>query len=160
VRRRFDEAAWDRSSLNWMTYADLQLRLPELLLMRVDKMSMGVSLEARVPFLDHKFVELAMSIPTRVKTGDGGLKYLLKKAVRGLIPGELMDRPKQGFGVPISEWSFGRLGEIARAELDRFCRDTGYFDRREVFRLIDAGSGPQIWYLLNFALWWRAYVAR
>ena len=160
VRKRFDEAAWDRSSLNWMTYADLQLRLPELLLMRVDKMSMGVSLEARVPFLDHKFVELAMSIPTRIKTGDGGLKYLLKKAVRGLIPSELIDRPKQGFGVPISEWSFGRLGEIARAELDRFCRETGYFDRREVFRLIDAGSGPQIWYLLNFALWWRAYVAR
>jgi asparagine synthase (glutamine-hydrolysing) len=160
ARKRFDEAAWDRSPLNWMTYSDLQLRLPELLHMRVDKMSMGASLEARVPFLDHKFVELAMSIPTRIKTGDGGLKYLLKKAVRGLIPGELIDRPKQGFGVPISEWSFGRLGEIARAELDRFCRDTGYFDRGEVFRLIDAGSGPQIWYLLNFALWWRAYVAR
>ena len=160
VRRRFDEAAWDRSGLNWMTYADLRLRLPELLLMRVDKMSMGASLEARVPFLDHKFVELAMSIPTRIKIGDGRLKYLLKKTVRGLIPQELIDRPKQGFGVPVHEWFFGRLGERTRAELDRFCRDTGYFDRREVFRLIDAGAGVQVWYLLNFALWWRAYVAR
>jgi asparagine synthase (glutamine-hydrolysing) len=160
VRRRFDEAAWDRSGLNWMTYSDLRLRLPELLLMRVDKMSMGASLEARVPFLDHKFVELAMSIPTRIKIGDGRLKYLLKKTVRGLIPQELIDRPKQGFGVPVHEWFFGRLGERTRAELDRFCRETGYFDRREVFRLMDAGAGVQVWYLLNFALWWRAYVAR
>jgi len=160
IRRRFDEAAWDRSALNWMTYADLRLRLPELLLMRVDKMSMGTSLEARVPFLDHQFVELAMSIPARAKIGDGSLKYLLKKAVRGLIPDKIVDRPKQGFGVPVYEWFFGRLGERARAELDRFCRETGYFDRREVFRLIDAGAGQQVWYLLNFALWWRAYVAR
>jgi len=113
-----------------------------------------------VPFLDHKFVELVMSIPTRIKTGDGRLKYLLKKAVRGLIPNELIDRPKQGFGVPIHEWFLGRLGEHTRAELDRFCRETGYFNRREVFRLIDAGAGPQVWYLLNLALWWRAYVAR
>jgi len=160
VRRRFDEAAWDRSALNWMTYADLRLRLPELLLMRVDKMSMGTSLEARVPFLDHKFVELAMSIPARVKIGDGSLKYLLKKAVRGLVPDEIIDRPKQGFGVPVHEWFFGRLGARARTELDRFCRETGYFDRREVFRLVDSGAGPQVWYLLNFALWWRANVAR
>ena len=65
-----------------MTYLDLNLRLPELLLMRVDKMSMGVSLEARVPFLDHKFVELSMSIPAAVKTKND-LKYILKKAVRG-----------------------------------------------------------------------------
>ena len=160
VRKRFDEAAWDRSGLNWMTYADLRLRLPELLLMRVDKMSMGASLEARVPFLDHKFVELAMSIPTRIKIGDGRLKYLLKRAVRGLIPDELIDRPKQGFGVPVHEWFSGRLGERTRTELDRFCRETGYFDRREVFRLMDAGAAVQVWYLLNFALWWRAYVAR
>ena len=159
-RRRFDEAAWDRSALNWMTYADLRLRLPELLLMRVDKMSMGVSLEARVPFLDHKLVELAMSIPTRAKIGDGSLKYLLKRAVRGLVPDEIIDRPKQGFGVPVYEWFFGRLGERTRTELDRFCRDTGFLDRREVFRLVDAGAAQQVWYLLNFALWWRACVAR
>ncbi len=77
-----------QSHLNWMTYLDLNLRLPELLLMRVDKMSMGVSLEGRVPFLDHKFVELAMSIPTEVKTANGELKHILKKAVRGVIPDE------------------------------------------------------------------------
>src|SRR2546429_9396629 len=81
--------------------------------MRVDKMAMGVSLEGRVPFLDHKFVELAMSIPAEVKVRNGTLKYILKKAVRGVIPDELIDRPKQGFGVPVYEWLFDRLGGAA-----------------------------------------------
>jgi asparagine synthase (glutamine-hydrolysing) len=100
-----------------------------------------------------------MSIPTAKKLGDGSLKYLLKKTVRGLIPDELIDRPKQGFGVPVYEWFFGKLGARTRDELHRFCRDTGFFDRAEVFRLIDSGNGPQAWYLLNFALWWRHHVA-
>ena len=71
IRTRFEEAAWEPSHVNWMTYLDLRLRLPELLLMRIDKMSMGVSLEARVPFLDHRFVALALSIPTKVKVPNG-----------------------------------------------------------------------------------------
>ena len=77
-----------------MSYIDLNLILPELLLMSVDKMSMAVSLEARVPFLDHKFVELAMSIPQSIKTKNNDSKYILKKAVRGVIPDELIDRKK------------------------------------------------------------------
>ena len=160
IRKRFEEAAWDPSPLNWMTYLDLRLRLPELLLMRVDKMSMGVGVEARVPFLDHKFVELAMSIPTRMKLGDGSLKYLLKKSVRGLIPDNLIDRKKQGFGVPVHEWFLGELGQRIRRELESFCRETGYFDRREVFRLIDSGNAAQVWYLFNLALWWRSFISR
>ena len=86
----------------------------ELLLMRVDKMSMGVSLEGRVPFLDHKFVELAMSIPESVKTRNGNLKHILKKSVRGVIPDELIDRKKQGFGVPLASWVRGPLREVIR----------------------------------------------
>lgn len=159
IRRRFEENAWEKSHLNWMTYLDLNLRLPELLLMRVDKMSMGVSLEARVPFLDHKFVELAMSIPEAVKTRNGTPKYILKKAVRGLIPDELIDRKKQGFGVPVYEWFFGRLGDRARQELNDFCSQTDFLDQAEVMRLIDQGRGSQVWYLLNFAMWWKEYVA-
>src|SRR3989449_4087627 len=85
IRQRFEEKAWEKSSLNWMSYLDLNFRLPELLLMRVDKMSMGVSLEARVPFLDHKFVELAMSIPQAVKIKNGKLKNSLKKSIQVLI---------------------------------------------------------------------------
>ncbi|MHB1344387.1 MAG: asparagine synthetase B family protein, partial [Thermoleophilia bacterium] len=158
IHRRFRAQAKDPSPLNWMSYLDLNMRLPELLLMRVDKMSMGVSLEGRVPFLDHKFVELAMGIPERVKTKNGTLKYILKKAVRGLIPDELIDRPKQGFGVPVYEWFFGELGERTRVELEELCAQTDFLDRDAVMRLVDDGNGPQVWYLLNFALWWKQFI--
>lgn len=159
IRQRFEETAWDPSPLNWMSYLDLQLRLPELLLMRVDKMSMGVGVEARVPFLDHKLVELAFGIPTSMKLGDGSLKYLLKKSVRGLIPDTIIDRKKQGFGVPITEWFMGKLGQRIRKELEQFCCDTGYLNREAVLRLIQSGSAHQVWYLFNLALWWRACIA-
>lgn len=160
IRARFEEKAWEKSHLNWMSYLDLNLRLPELLLMRVDKMSMGVSLEGRVPFLDHKFVELAMSIPAAVKTKNGQLKYILKKAVRGLIPDELIDRKKQGFGVPIYEWFFDKLGSQTREELSAFCDQTDFLNKHEVMKLIDEGRGPQVWYLLNFALWWKQFIRK
>jgi len=159
VRERFEAGAWEQSHLNWMSYADLNLRLPELLLMRIDKMSMGVSLEGRVPFLDHKFVELAMSIPEETKTNNGTLKHILKKAVRGVIPDELIDRPKQGFGVPVYEWFFDRLGDTARRELDDFCAQTDFFEREAVQQLLDSKNGQQVWYLLNLALWWKEFVA-
>ncbi len=159
IRQRFEDKAWEKSNLNWMSYVDLNMRLPELLLMRVDKMSMGVSLEGRVPFLDHKFVELAMSIPSAMKTRNDTLKYILKKAVRGLIPDELIDRKKQGFGVPVYEWFFDRLGAQARQELNDFCDQTDFLDRAAVMNLLDNNRGPQAWYLLNFALWWKEYVA-
>ena len=159
IRARFEDKAWERSPLAWMSYMDLNMRLPELLLMRVDKMSMGVSLEGRVPFLDHRFVELALSIPEGVKTRDGELKHILKRAVRGVIPDELIDRKKQGFGVPVYEWFFDRLGDTARRELEWFCGETDFLDRAEVMRLVDEKRGPEVWYLLNFALWWKEYVA-
>jgi asparagine synthase (glutamine-hydrolysing) len=159
IRRRFDDGAWERSHLHWMSYLDLNMRLPELLLMRVDKMSMGVSLEGRVPFLDHRFVELAMSIPEKTKTNGGTLKHILKKAVRGVIPDELIDRPKQGFGVPVYEWFFDRLGDEARRELDSFTQQTDLLDRSEVMRYVDEKRGPEVWYLLNLALWWKEFVA-
>jgi asparagine synthase (glutamine-hydrolysing) len=158
LHRRFAAKAWDQAPLHWMSYLDLNLRLPELLLMRVDKMSMGVSLEGRVPFLDHKLVELAMGISADLKTRHGTLKYILKKAVRGLIPDELIDRPKQGFGVPVYEWFFDRLGDTVRREMESFCDQTDFLNRDEVRRLIDQGRGFQVWYLLNFALWWKAYI--
>jgi len=164
IRDRFENKAWETSALHWMTYLDLNLRLPELLLMRIDKMSMGVSLEGRVPFLDHKFVELAMSIPSSVKTKNGELKYILKKSVRGLIPDELIDRKKQGFGVPIHEWSFGQLGRLARAKLEKFNSQTDLFDRTELQRLLvpsntSGGHSFQAWCLLNFVIWWEQYIA-
>ncbi len=156
---RFQANAWEQSNLNWMSYVDLSLRLPELLLMRVDKMSMGVSLEGRVPFLDHKFVELAMSIPERMKTKNGTLKHVLKKAVRGVIPDELIDRKKQGFGVPVYEWLFDKLGPVIEAELADFCDKSDILDPAAVRTYIRESRGPGSWYLLNLALWWKEYIA-
>jgi len=154
IRQRFEEKAWERSPLNWMTYLDLNVRLPELLLMRVDKMSMAVSLEARVPFLDHKFVELAMSIPEAVKTRKGVLKYILKKAVRGVIPDELIDRKKQGFGVPVYEWYQTKFGEHLVKETKDFCENTDLFRFEEVLPFLPKRG----WALLNLALWWKQYI--
>jgi asparagine synthase (glutamine-hydrolysing) len=159
IRERFEHKAWEQSHLAWMSYLDLNIRLPEVLLMRVDKMSMGVGLEARVPFLDHKFVELAMSIPEAIKTRDRVNKYILKKAVRGLISDEIIDRKKQGFDVPIHEWFFDRLGVQACKELLEFCELSDFLDRDEVMCLIAHGKGRKVWFLLNFALWWREYIA-
>ena len=160
IRKRFEDKAWEKSHLNWMTYLDLNFRLPELLLMRVDKMSMGVSLEGRVPFLDHKFVELAMSIPQSVKTRNGTLKHILKKAVRGLIPDKMIDRKKQGFGVPVYEWFFDKLGDKTLKELSSFCDETDFLDKNAVMQRIENGDGVSVWYLLNFAMWWREYIAQ
>jgi asparagine synthase (glutamine-hydrolysing) len=158
IRARFEEAAWEPSHVNWMTYLDLRLRLPELLLMRIDKMSMGVSLEARVPFLDHRFVALALSIPTKVKVPNGELKRVLRRAVRGVIPDELIDRPKQGFRVPVEEWLLRGLGDRTRREVADMCAETDLLDRAEAARLLER-PGREAWYLLNLALWWKEVVA-
>jgi asparagine synthase (glutamine-hydrolysing) len=160
IRERFEARAPERSHVNWMSYVDLNLRLPELLLMRVDKMTMGVSLEGRVPFLDHRFVGLAMSIPSALKTKHGTLKYVLKTAVRGLVPDTVIDRPKQGFGVPVDELFQGPLAALAAGELRRFCDETDLLDHGEVTRVMQTGDGAKRWYLLNLALWWRTYIAR
>jgi asparagine synthase (glutamine-hydrolysing) len=127
--------------------------------MRVDKMSMGEGVEARVPFLDHRFVELAMSIPDAVKTRHGTLKYILKRAVRGLIPADVIDRPKQGFGVPIQEWILRDLGDHARDSIEEMTRNTDLFDPREIQNVLDAGKGSRIWFLLNLSLWWKRFLA-
>ncbi len=157
--RNFQSKAWDKSILHWMSYQDLNLRLPELLLMRVDKMSMGVSLEARVPFLDHKFVELALGIPGQLKTKNHQLKYILKKAVRGVIPDELIDRPKQGFAVPLSEWIIDKLGGHIYPKLIEFSGSTDFFDCLAIKKLCQKHDQvPQIWVLYNFSLWWEKYI--
>lgn len=145
-----------------MSYIDLNLILPELLLMSVDKMSMAVSLEARVPFLDHKFVELAMSIPQSIKTKNNDSKYILKKAVRGIIPDELIDRKKQGLGVPIYEWFFRELGDFAEKKLKDFSKNTAYFDNKylnKMFLATGKHNDNKFWYLLSFALWHEEWIS-
>jgi asparagine synthase (glutamine-hydrolysing) len=159
IRRRFEAAAPEPSHVNWMSYVDLNLRLPELLLMRVDKMTMGVGLEGRVPFLDHEFVALAMSIPSALKTKNNTLKYVLRKAVAGIVPGDVIARRKQGFGVPVGELFHGPLQALADSEVRRFCNEVDLLDAREAGRVMQHADGAKRWYLLNLALWWRTFIA-
>lgn len=154
-RERFLAECWEPTPFHWLVHADLSHRLPELLLMRVDKMSMAAGLEARVPFLDHALVELALSIPSATKTAGREPKGLLKHAVRGLLPQALIERKKQGFGAPLREWSRGRLGQALQEEVQGLARESGLFDPGAVAAELARGRVDTAWPLFNLALWWR-----
>lgn len=158
IRRRFDAKAWEPSAFNWMTYLDLNLRLPELLLSRVDKMSMATSIEGRVPYLDHKLIELALSIPTEVKIGDLQLKRVLKRAVRGVLPDSTIDRRKQGFGLPMREWLAGELGDEIERRVTRFADDTGIVDRGAAAAFVKEANWSKAWQLYNLAVWHDRFI--
>ena len=147
------------SPLGWMSYLDLNLRLPELLLMRVDKMTMASSLEARVPFLDHEVVSFALGIPDEVKLRNGVLKAVLKNAVRGLIPDSVIERPKQGFGVPVHEWLLSGLPAETMAGVDQFIAETDLFDRAAIKGLFAQPNATGLqWCILNLSLWWQEFI--
>lgn len=160
---KYKESAVEINPINWMAYIDLKIRLPELLLMRVDKMSMAVSLECRVPFLDHEFVTYAMGIPAALKTKHNENKYILKKAVEGLIPHNIIYRQKQGFGVPVYDWFKKEFGSYVRHELLDFINKTGLYEKRVITHYLESGTkraGFQVWYLLNLALWYKQYIEK
>jgi asparagine synthase (glutamine-hydrolysing) len=115
--REVIEHAPDSGILTRISYLELKMRLADFLLMRVDKMGMAHSIEARVPFLDPRIVELALQIPESMHLKGGELKHILKKAARGTIPDEIIDRKKQGFGAPLEEWF--RDGATAKPLLDK-----------------------------------------
>lgn len=153
------EKSVDKSFVNWMGYADLNHRLPELLLMRVDKMSMLVSLECRVPFLDHKFVELGMSIPENVKTKNWESKHILKKAVEGIIPNELIYRKKQGFGAPVMDWFKGSMGKQMKSSILEMVDNTDLFDKDYMHNHLSGDSEIADWFLFNLSMWWKQFIA-
>ena len=156
-RSNFDARCPNPDYLKWMSYLDLHMRLPELLLMRVDKMSMATSVEARVPFLDHEFVQLVMGISQSQKMPGLRTKHLLKQAVKGLIPDHIINREKQGFRVPISRWFADTLGLIAEQKLRDFCSRTDYFRWSAISKLIYR-QDELAWYLLNFVLWHELWI--
>src|SRR5205085_243474 len=144
----------------------LRLRLPELLLMRVDKLTMANAVEARVPFLDHELVELAMAMPVHQKIRDGIGKHVLKRAMSDLLPADLVWRPKQGFGTPVSDWFRGPLGEVLTDALENSAiHDLGYIDKDEVRRILKlhrsgrAERSFQLWNLLNLSTWFDQWIA-
>lgn len=158
-RRQFEERSPTMDDpLAWMTYLDLRFRLPELLLMRVDKMAMAASVEARVPFLDQELVRFALGVSSKRKLRDGRLKQLLKESVGGLLPPAIIDRPKQGFAVPVNEWLLTGIGSATDEALGDFTRAHPYLraDYKRAFgRPFD---GAKTWYLLNLALWHRHWI--
>ncbi|MGH9348987.1 MAG: asparagine synthase (glutamine-hydrolyzing) [Vicinamibacterales bacterium] len=146
---------------------DFETYLPEDCLVKVDRMSMAHSIEARVPLLDHLVVELAASLPASMKMPGGRLKHLLKELAFSRVPREILDRPKQGFGVPVGRWFRGEMreafGDILGSPLTR---QRGYFDATFVDRVVaDHLAGRRdhswrLWMLLVFELWHRQYVDR
>jgi len=142
----------------WMTWVDLRLRLPELLLMRLDKMCMGVSLEGRVPFLDHRLVSLALSLPERARMHPKKLKPLLKNIASNFLPQHIVHRRKQGFALPVHEWFFTELGTEARTTINHFITATDLLDSNAVEVIFARQDHQKAWYILNLALWWAQYI--
>jgi len=146
---------------------DVNTYLPEDLLVKMDIATMANSLEARSPFLDHQFMEFCASLPSQFKLGGLVKKRILKRALRGVIPDEIIDRPKMGFGVPIDHWFRHELRPLAEdVLLDQTARERGYFDPTVVARLLDehvrgvARWHSQLWNLLMLELWHRTFIDR
>ncbi|HXG39142.1 MAG TPA: asparagine synthase (glutamine-hydrolyzing) [Bacteroidota bacterium] len=151
--------------LQRMVYLEFKHRLPELLLMRVDKMSMATSVEARVPFLDHRLVEYSMQIPRELKLKNGVPKYLLKKAVEGIIPHKIIYRKKQGFAAPVNEWLRGEwFGFLENTLVNSLLVREGILHKDFIITLIRQhrdrrrDEGQNLWNLLNLALWHKYWM--
>jgi len=157
----------ERADGDWLSalqHWDLKSYLPLDILTKVDRMSMAHSLEARVPLLDHKLVEFAATIPPEFRLRNGEGKSIFKRAMRGILPDEIIDRRKQGFAVPLGHWFRGRLGGFARelllpaggARQEIF--DRGYI--AELLSMHERGRdlNLQLWTLMSFELWCRRFL--
>jgi asparagine synthase (glutamine-hydrolysing) len=147
-----------------LLFMDTRTYLPGDLLTKVDMMSMANSLEVRNPFLDYRLVEFAASIPPELKLHGLRTKYILKKALRGIVPDEILRRRKYGFGVPIGSWFRKELRDfVNRNVLEGETTEKGFFNRQYVIQILeDHFSGRQdfshhIWVLLIFELWYRRW---
>ncbi len=149
-----------------MSYVELRNRLPELLLMRVDKFSMADSLEARAPFLDHALAAYALSLPAGTKMQGARTKAVLKDAAQEWLPREVVERPKQGFRVPLPAWLRGELAPWAEDILRRSpLRELGILDFDYVLELWRrhrdgvADHSFDLWCLINLSGWYEHWLA-
>jgi asparagine synthase (glutamine-hydrolysing) len=153
--------------LEKLLYLDIQSYLPEDLLVKVDIATMANSLEARVPFLDHKFMELVAGIPSHFKLKGSKTKFILKRAFADLLPDVVLKRKKMGFGVPVARWFRNELKDYVYDVLldDRTFR-RGYFKKESIKRLLDEhvalrnDHSAKIWALLFLETWFRVFIDR
>jgi len=144
---------------------DFETYLPEDVLTKVDRMSMAHSVESRVPLLDNDVIDFAAALPAHFKIHEGRRKHVLKESMKGLLPPAILDRPKQGFGVPLDVWFRGSLSDLFGDVLGSArTRHRGYFRPAFVERIVQEHlSGRRdhtlrLWQLLVFELWHRHYV--
>lgn len=160
--------AWREAPASWSDlqrrqYTDIRTALPDNLLVKADRMLMGFGVEGRVPFLDHRLVELGLSLPDRLKVRRGEGKWILKRWAAPCLPAGHLDRPKRGFHVPVGEWLRGdRLTEIGR----RLAANRGirrWFEVSAIPDLVAArgqgrGGSRELFGLMQFAIWHRMFV--
>ena len=159
-RTRQDSGTLPSNVYDLMMYTDILSYLPDDILVKVDRASMGVSLEARVPMLDHRVVEFAWCLPLHMKIRGGEGKWLLKRLLHKYVPPALFERPKMGFGVPVAEWVKGPLRDWAesllaetRLKQDGFLNASMVRERWRTELRAGASGSDHIWHLLAFQAW-------
>jgi asparagine synthase (glutamine-hydrolysing) len=154
----------NRHWLSSLQYFDIKSYLPNDILTKVDRMSMAHSIEAREPLLDHKFVEFAATIPPELKLKGITTKYIFKRAMEGILPKEILYRPKRGFAIPLSQWFRGQLGPFVRdLLLSQRSLNRGIFRKAYIERLIELNDRGRsmdlpLWTLITFELWCRRFI--
>jgi asparagine synthase (glutamine-hydrolysing) len=164
--KKYEEGDTD-DPLEKLLYLDMTTYLPEDLLVKMDIATMANSLEARVPFLDHQFIEEVAGIPSHLKLKGSTTKFILKKAFSDFLPEAILKRRKMGFGVPISRWFKKELKEyVYEILMDSRTLNRGYFKREGIERLLDEhiasryDHSAKIWALLILEIWFRVYIDR
>ena len=149
-----------KSYAEQMMYLDLGIYLPGDILTKVDRAAMGVSLETRVPFLNHKVVEFAWNMPIEMKIYRGEGKWALRRILEKYIPNQLINRPKMGFGVPIDSWLRGELFNWSKSILnEKIIHNDGFFNYQEINRIWEEHQSGKynhehkLWNILMFQMW-------
>jgi asparagine synthase (glutamine-hydrolysing) len=152
-----------------MARCDLRHFMPDDILVKVDRTTMASSLEGREPFLDHRLVEFALRLPLAMRRGALGPKHLVRKVLYKMVPREILERPKQGFGIPLASWLRGELAPLIHEYLaPARVREQGIFDPELVARAVrnfrEGGPGndrldmQKLWYLISFQLWHQRWM--
>jgi len=166
IRHYFANSAYNKQDeTSRQMYVDIKTYLVDDILVKVDRMSMATSLEARVPFLDYRFVELAATIPSSLKLKANKTKYILKKSMEDLLPHEILYRSKQGFSIPIKNWLRKELRPMLTDVLsrDKVSRE-GFFNVDYIEKLKNEhlkgtkNHSHRLWALMMFGKWYEIYM--